>query len=51
MQEEILNLKNQAIAQISGAGDAAELEELRAAYLGRNGKFTVLIKKIKDDNR
>ena len=48
MQEDIINLKNQAIAQISGAGDAGELEELRAAYLGRNGKFTLLVKKIKE---
>jgi phenylalanyl-tRNA synthetase alpha chain len=48
MQEEIINIKNEAIAQISGAADAVELEELRAAYLGRNGKFTLLVKKIKD---
>lgn len=48
MQEEIINLKNEAIAQISIAHDAGELEELRAAYLGRNGKFTLLVKKIKD---
>jgi len=48
MQEELINLKNEAIAQISGANGSAELEELRAAYLGRNGKFTVLVKKIKD---
>jgi len=48
MQEEIINLKNEAIAQISGAKDATELEELRAAYLGRNGKFTLLVKKIKN---
>lgn len=48
MQEEIINLKNQAMAQIMSAGDAAELEEIRAAYLGRNGKFTLLVKKIKE---
>jgi len=48
MQEEIIGLKNEAIAQISGVKDSAELEELRAAYLGRNGKFTLLIKKIKE---
>ena len=48
MQEEIINLRNQAIAQISGVTTAAELEEIRAAYLGRNGKFTLLVKKIKD---
>ncbi|MCX6704854.1 MAG: phenylalanine--tRNA ligase subunit alpha, partial [Candidatus Woesebacteria bacterium] len=48
MQEELINIKNEAIAQISGAKDGRELEELRAAYLGRNGKFTLLVKKIKD---
>jgi phenylalanyl-tRNA synthetase alpha chain len=48
MQEELINLRNEAVAQISGAKDAEELEELRAAYLGRNGKFTLLVKKIKD---
>lgn len=48
MQEEVINLKNQAIAQISEAKDAGELEEIRAAYLGRNGKFTLLVKKIKE---
>ena len=48
MQEDIINLKNEAIAQISEAKDGTELEELRAAYLGRNGKFTLLVKKIKD---
>jgi phenylalanyl-tRNA synthetase alpha chain len=48
MQEELINLKNEAIAQISSANDGAELEELRAAYLGRNGKFTLLVKKIKE---
>jgi len=48
MQEEIINTKNQAIAQITSAADAKELEEIRASYLGRNGKFTLLVKKIKD---
>lgn len=48
MQEEIINTKNQAIAQIMSAKDSAELEEIRAAYLGRNGKFTLLVKKVKD---
>ncbi|KKT54250.1 MAG: Phenylalanine-tRNA ligase alpha subunit [Candidatus Woesebacteria bacterium GW2011_GWA1_44_23] len=48
MQEELINLRNEAIAQISGSKDSGELEELRAAYLGRNGKFTLLVKKIKD---
>jgi phenylalanyl-tRNA synthetase alpha chain len=48
MQEEAINLKNEAIAQISTLKNLAELEEIRALYLGRNGKFTQLVKKIKD---
>ena len=48
MQEEIINLKNQAIAQVSNAADKNELEEIRASYLGKNGQFTLLVKKIKD---
>jgi phenylalanyl-tRNA synthetase alpha chain len=48
MQEEIINLKNQAIAQITSAKNTSELEEVRASYLGRNGKFTLLVKKIKE---
>jgi phenylalanyl-tRNA synthetase alpha chain len=46
MQDQIINLKNEALAQISGANDAASLEEIRAAYLGKNGKFTLFVKKI-----
>ena len=48
MQEEIINTKNEALAQIMEASSSEELEELRISYLGRNGKFTNLIKKIKD---
>jgi phenylalanyl-tRNA synthetase alpha chain len=48
MQEEILNLKNQAMSQILSAEDASELEQIRIDYFGRNGKLTSLIKKIKD---
>lgn len=48
MNEEVISIKNEAIAQISSAETATELEEIRARYLGRNGKFTQLVKKIKD---
>lgn len=48
MQEEIINIKNQAMAQIMSAGSSEELEEIRASYLGRNGKFTLLVKRIKE---
>lgn len=48
MLEEIQNLKNEAIAQISEAKSQDELENLRVVYLGRSGKLTSLIKKLKD---
>jgi phenylalanyl-tRNA synthetase alpha chain len=48
VREEIINLKNEALAQIMGAKDAAELERIRIAYLGRSGKITNLIKNIKN---
>lgn len=48
MQEEILNIKNQAIAQISGALDAKELEQIRIDLFGKNGKFTLIAKRIKE---
>ncbi len=48
MQEEILNIKNQALAQIMSAGDAAELEQIRIDFFGRNGKLTNLIKRIRE---
>lgn len=48
MREEIINSKNQAIAQISEAKDSDELERLRIDYLGRNGKITDFLKRLKD---
>lgn len=48
MQEEVINIKNQAVAQIMSAASSGELEEIRASYLGRNGKFTMLVKQIKE---
>lgn len=48
MQEEIINVKNQAIAQIMSAGSAEELEEIRIDLFGRSGKLTGLIKRMKD---
>jgi phenylalanyl-tRNA synthetase alpha chain len=54
MQEDILSIKNQAVAQIMSAESASELEQIRIDYFGRSGKFTNLIKNIKNapaDNR
>jgi len=46
MEEKILNLKNQAIANILEAGTKNELEETRIAYLGRKGKISALLKEL-----
>jgi len=48
MKEEIISLKNEAIAQIMEVNSITELENLRIIYLGRNGKLTNLIKKLKE---
>jgi len=44
--DEILNLKNNAIALISQAQSAQELEELRIKYLGRKGEINKLLKDL-----
>jgi phenylalanyl-tRNA synthetase alpha chain len=46
MQEEIMSAKNQALAQITGAKDNNELEQIRIDLFGRNGKITALLKRI-----
>jgi len=48
MNDDIINTKNQAIAEISQASDNKELEELKVSYLGRNGKFNLFVKNIKE---
>lgn len=47
MREQIQNLKNEALAQIMEAENLSELENIRISYIGRHGKLTTLIKKIK----
>ncbi len=47
MQDKLIDIKNEALAQILAATDASALEEIRVAYLGKSaGKLTVIIKKI-----
>lgn len=46
MQQELLNLQNQALALISEAKSDQELERLRIAFLGRKGKINILLKKL-----
>ena len=47
MREEILNIKNEALAQIMDAKNTDDLESIRVAYLGRNGKINELTKRLK----
>jgi phenylalanyl-tRNA synthetase alpha chain len=46
MENELLNLKNNALSLILDANSTAELEELRIQFLGRNGELTVAMKEI-----
>lgn len=46
MEERILNLKNEALAQIMTAETEVEIENLRVTYLGRKGELNEIIQKI-----
>lgn len=48
MREELINIKNEAMAQIMEVKSSQELETLRINYLGRNGKINEILKNIKD---
>ncbi len=48
MQDEIRNIRNEFMALVSDVQNKQELEELRIAYLGRNGKINLLTKNLKD---
>lgn len=46
MEEELINIKNNALSLILDAQDLKELEELKLKFLGRSGELTQTIKKI-----
>lgn len=47
MQDKLLNVKNEAVAQILATDNPKELEEIRVEYLGKSqGKLTLLMKKL-----
>jgi len=46
MQEELLQLKNNALSLILEAKSPKELEEIRIQFLGRNGELTLAMKDI-----
>src|SRR5581483_12227914 len=45
-REEFLQIKNEALSLILAAEDRAELEEIKVKFLGKNGKFTQLLRTI-----
>lgn len=47
MREDIINLKNIALASIMDSSSNQDIEALRIEYLGRNGEINELIKKLK----
>ena len=48
MNEKITVLRSQFEAQLAAVSDAAQLEEIRVAYLGKKGSITDLLKGMKD---
>jgi len=48
MEHELLKVKNDASSLIIAAEDEKELNEIKLDFLGRNGKLTQLLKRMKD---
>ncbi len=48
MEQQLHNLKNQALAQIMSAENAEELENIRVSYLGRKGQINRLTEELKN---
>lgn len=47
MQDKLIDIKNEALAQIISSQSLAELEQIRVDYLGKSGgKLTLILKKI-----
>ncbi|MBI3558967.1 phenylalanine--tRNA ligase subunit alpha [Candidatus Gottesmanbacteria bacterium] len=47
MQDKLIDIKNEALAQILGASDGKILEEIRVEYLGKSkGKITQILKQL-----
>jgi len=46
MEEELINLKNNAVSLILDVKNKEELEEIKLQFLGRSGALTTLIKEL-----
>jgi phenylalanyl-tRNA synthetase alpha chain len=48
IQRQLEDIKKEALDALKGVSDARELETLRVRYLGRKGRLTLMLRKIKD---
>lgn len=48
MKEDLINIKNQAIARISDCNEQKELEQIRIELFGRSGQITLATKNLKN---
>lgn len=48
MLDKLASLEQSALADIQGAADPAELQQIRAAWLGKKGQLTALLKGLRD---
>lgn len=46
MREQFLQVKNEALSLIISANNRAELEDVKVKFLGKKGKFTILLRTI-----
>jgi phenylalanyl-tRNA synthetase alpha chain len=46
LQEELKQLRAEALAQIQGSADAAQLEQVRVAVLGRKARLTAILRRL-----
>ena len=46
MEEELINIKNNALSMILDTNDPEELEQIKLQFLGRSGQLTLAIKQI-----
>jgi len=46
MEDQLINLKNNAVSLILDAENKEELEEIKLQFLGRSGTLTTLIKEL-----
>jgi len=46
LKNELLTLKNEALKELETLAESADIEQLQREYLGRKGRFTLLLKRL-----